>query len=907
MLTPVQALFAGAGSLRADYEGVDWAAGPLGPVEQWSQSLRTTVSICLASEFPILLWWGPDLVMIYNEAYRPMVLDKHPHALGRPGRDVFPEIWAMLEPMLRAVRSGRETTYSENQLMLLERRGFAEECYFTFSVSGVVDDDGSEGGIFTAALETTAQVIERRRLDLLRRLGALSEALDLQEVSSRALAALRDESADLPAVDLLLPAADGGLVAVEPAGELAAGLIPRQGAIEAPGSVRGAVPAEDRVVRLDVPIRGGDGRPAVLVVRLSDRLAADEEYLSFLGSVASGVGGALSASHQYQIERGRADTQSQLAERLEGLVSVAQLLGGAQTESAVLHVVTGRGATVLGAVGGVLGLRAGDGADAAGGLDGTDAAGGLDGTDAAGGVDGTVGAGVDGTVGAGVDGAVDGTVRLLSSDFLSDDLRAEIAVLPVAFPLPVVHTARTGEPLFLTDRAGTLELFPDAADLYARTSAQASATVPLRSGSVLMGSLSVAWDHPRDFTAADRDLLAALAALCAQALDRVRARAAERESVAAVQRMSETLQRSLLTEPPQADDLQIAVRYSPASEQAQVGGDWYDAFTTPDGCTSLVIGDVTGHDRDAAAAMGQVRNLLRATAYAAPASPAGVLAALEQAMSGLAVDTLATAVLAQLERTRTARGEEQRVLRWSNAGHLPPLLRRPDGTVTVLDSGDPDLLLGLDPATARTDGRAVLEEGATLLLYTDGLVEQRGEALDAGVERLRAALRDLGGLPLEELCDRLLDQLREHGPAGRGGAADDVALLAVRAHPRARAVARTSLPSSPASVSPARRFAVQACRDAGLEDLTDTVALLVSEVATNAVRHGEGDVRITVLAAAASVRIEVADDAAGAPVPRTAREEDEGGRGLALVDALSTAWGAEPAGRGKVVWFEVGA
>nr|WP_281373031.1 SpoIIE family protein phosphatase [Kineococcus aurantiacus] len=240
--------------------------------------------------------------------------------------------------------------------------------------------------------------------------------------------------------------------------------------------------------------------------------------------------------------------------------------------------------------------------------------------------------------------------------------------------------------------------------------------------------------------------------------------------------LAEELQLSLLTELPQPDHLHLVTRYVAAADGAQVGGDWYDGFLTGDGRTCLVIGDVTGHDRGAAAAMAQVRNVLRGIAHALDGPPSRVLRALDRAVHDLAVGTLGTAVLAQLEQTPADRAAGRRVLRWSNAGHLPPLLLRADGTAELLDR-PADLLLGLAPGTGRSDHSAVLHDGDTVVLYTDGLVERRGEDLDEGLERLRRTVADLAGRDPDELCDELLERLSD-------GREDDVALLVLRLHPQ---------------------------------------------------------------------------------------------------------------------------
>ena len=259
--------------------------------------------------------------------------------------------------------------------------------------------------------------------------------------------------------------------------------------------------------------------------------------------------------------------------------------------------------------------------------------------------------------------------------------------------------------------------------------------------------------------------------------------AAELERVsrvaAAARELSDRLQQALLTPPPEPDHLHVAVRYQPAGHEAQVGGDWYDAFLQPDGATMLVIGDVVGHGSDAAAAMGQLRGLVRALAYDNDESPAATLVRTERAAQGLAVSSLATAILARVERHPDVPVTGRRVLRWSNAGHIPPIVLAADGSTTLLETR-PDLMLGVDPGARRTDHTAELADDSTLLLVTDGLVERRGSDLDEGLDRLRDALRDLAERPLEELLDTVLARL-----VPRAGE-DDVAIVAVRAYPEDR-------------------------------------------------------------------------------------------------------------------------
>ncbi len=247
-------------------------------------------------------------------------------------------------------------------------------------------------------------------------------------------------------------------------------------------------------------------------------------------------------------------------------------------------------------------------------------------------------------------------------------------------------------------------------------------------------------------------------------IGRIAVRQAER-------RVSEVLQRSLLVEPARRPGMEIAVRYRPAAEEAQIGGDRFDAFALPDGSLAVVVGDVTGHDADAAAAMAQVRNLLRGVAYTLEGAPADVLAGLDRSMEGLEIDVFASAVLAVVA---PAERRDGRAVRRSNAGHLPPVLVLPDGDARPQTSA-PDVLLGLGQA-ARTDHALTLPPGASLVVYTDGLIERRGVSLVDSIEWLAGTLRGHGGLTAEQLCDHIIDQLDD-------AVEDDVAMLVLRVAP----------------------------------------------------------------------------------------------------------------------------
>ncbi len=174
-------IFAGENEMARLMRSMNWAETRLGSEDHWSQSLRTAVSICLNSRFPILIWWGPDLIMLYNDAYRTILgSTKHPKAMGQRGRECWPEIWNIIGPMLEGVLTHGQATWSEDQLLLLDRNGYREECYFTFSYSPIHDESGI-GGVFTAVTETTGRVVSERRMRILAELSTHFSSVQTEE------------------------------------------------------------------------------------------------------------------------------------------------------------------------------------------------------------------------------------------------------------------------------------------------------------------------------------------------------------------------------------------------------------------------------------------------------------------------------------------------------------------------------------------------------------------------------------------------------------------------------------------------------------------------------------------------------------------------------------------------------
>ncbi len=354
---------------------------------------------------------------------------------------------------------------------------------------------------------------------------------------------------------------------------------------------------------------------------------------------------------------------------------------------------------------------------------------------------------------------------------------AELRLASIGPGAPVMRALASGQVLTVADVAESVgrTLPPgEVSDVFWRLAPRTAMALPLSARGRTLGALSVyrGTDQPMADTediATARDL----ADRIALALDNSRLYEQQR-------RLAEGLQRSMLTDPPEPDHAEIVVRYQPAMEVAEVGGDWYDAFLQPSGATMVVIGDVVGHDTAAAAAMGQLRGMLRGIAYREGPGPAAVLNELDAAVQGLGMGTMATAAIARFEQTAEEHAAGLTRLRWCNAGHPPPLLLHANGRVEQLAHERPQLMLGVDPTVQRIDAVVTVQRGATLLLYTDGLVEGRDLPLDEGIARLRAAVGQLAGEPLSVLCDEVIERLRPEGLQ------DDIALVAVRLHPEDR-------------------------------------------------------------------------------------------------------------------------
>jgi serine phosphatase RsbU (regulator of sigma subunit)/anti-sigma regulatory factor (Ser/Thr protein kinase) len=354
-----------------------------------------------------------------------------------------------------------------------------------------------------------------------------------------------------------------------------------------------------------------------------------------------------------------------------------------------------------------------------------------------------------------------------------------------------------------------------------------------------------------------------------------------------------TLQRSMLPTGLSApSSVEVKHRYLPGSKLIEVGGDWYESIALPGGRVALVVGDVAGHGVRAAVTMGRLRTAIHTLAML-ELPPSETLQQLNELMAELGVREphFATCVYAVFDAVSGT-------CEVASAGHLPPLLVRPDGTNELLDVlPAPPLGVGTGLIQSRV---LQIEDGSLLVLYTDGLVEKRDRDIDEGLGRLREIFGPGSAQrPLEDLCRATLAGV--YGDQQR----DDIALLIARlCRIPADHVVSWTLPSELTSASRARSLIRRPLRRWGLADLIPTAELLVSELVTNAVRYAQGKIGLRLVLEGGLV-CEVLDDSAALPRLRHPDDEDERGRGLQVVSQLSQRWGARRTVSGKVVWCEL--
>ncbi|MGW7584774.1 SpoIIE family protein phosphatase [Kitasatospora sp. NPDC054768] len=401
-------------------------------------------------------------------------------------------------------------------------------------------------------------------------------------------------------------------------------------------------------------------------------------------------------------------------------------------------------------------------------------------------------------------------------------------------------------------------------------------------GMVLGGSEFIRMRNPEPFTAADVALAEELVARTALALDNARLYRRERETAL-------TLQRSLLPqEVHRTLGLEIAYRYLPSSVVSEVGGDWFDVVPLSCGRVALVVGDVMGHGIRAAATMGQLRTVAR-TLATLDMPPEQVLTRLDETATGIGEGQFATCVCAVYDPL-------ERTVQIASAGHLPPVRVGPDGTAARVDV-PPGVPLGVG-GVAFESIEFDIPEGGMVALYTDGLVERRGQDLDAGIDLLAHTLSG-PGRTLEENCDAVLAALVTDGTE------DDIAMIMARVLPLpADRIATLPLSGGGRVPGKARRFTRATLEAWGLSAVTDYAELLVSELVTNALLHADAPRRLRLFRDRV-LTVEVSDAGGQTPQLRPFAEQDEGGRGMFLVSELAQRWGSRLTRDGKVVWAEL--
>ncbi|MDJ0382792.1 SpoIIE family protein phosphatase [Streptomyces sp. G-G2] len=458
---------------------------------------------------------------------------------------------------------------------------------------------------------------------------------------------------------------------------------------------------------------------------------------------------------------------------------------------------------------------------------------------------------------------------------------------------PMSEVVRSLQPRFIDSAYEFAASYPGLWSKVSSMRISAAAYLPLIAQGRPIGAIGLLYEDKDGFTQDERNLLVALGSSIAQSLQRAMLLEQEHD-------LAEGLQQAMLPRRiPAVPGAQIAVRYRSARMGRDIGGDWYDVIPLPGGRVGAVIGDVQGHDTHAAAVMGQLRIVLRA--YAAEGhSPATVMARASVFLHELDTDRFATCTYVEAD---LATG----VLQLVRAGHLDPLLRSRDGDCRRLpvEGGMP---LGLSAEFGRLEYPVTtveLDPGETLLLCTDGLVEQPGADLDDGIQQLTAMVRG-GPQDLQLLADRLVEVADE-----RGGD-DDIALLLLRrqAEDAPRAGGRLQqhvAPGDPEALVSARHMIGAAVHAWGARGRADEIELVADELIVNALMHTDGPAIVTLRVLTGPerrIRVEVEDRSSALPRRRDAGDTGVSGRGLMLVDRLADGWGVESRGSGKCVWCE---
>ncbi|MEU9376304.1 SpoIIE family protein phosphatase [Streptomyces sp. NPDC048255] len=491
-------------------------------------------------------------------------------------------------------------------------------------------------------------------------------------------------------------------------------------------------------------------------------------------------------------------------------------------------------------------------------------------------------------------GVVDGgRIHLVAEGQLGSYV-PEIEYTRMDAQLPMSEAVRTMRPVFLASREEFQHGYPQLWPYIEPLSVRSGVYLPLIAQGRPIGALGLLYKRDGDFTAEERNVLMALGSGIAQSLQRAMLFEQEHD-------LAEGLQRAMLPRRiPEVAGARIAVRYRAARMGRDIGGDWYDVVPLGEGRVGVMIGDVEGHDTDAAAVMGQLRIVLRA--YVAEGhTPGTAMARASAFLRELDTERFATCTYAEVDLTTG-------MLRMVRAGHLDPVVRRGDGTCHRIQVAG-GLPLGLPPREQPGTGSGYpvtsieLHPGDTLLLCTDGLIERPGDDSDTGMREFMEAVRD-GPVDVEELADVLCDLV------GDSGGGDDMALLLLRRRgtPTARGggpLHHRLDPGDPEAPAMARHLIRAAVAAWGAGDRADEIELAADELMTNALVHTDGGGEVSMrFTGEGRIRIEVEDSSSALPQRREAGDWAVSGRGLLLVEELADDWGVEPRGGGKRVWCE---
>lgn len=496
-------------------------------------------------------------------------------------------------------------------------------------------------------------------------------------------------------------------------------------------------------------------------------------------------------------------------------------------------------------------------------------------------------------------GLVDDSLGLLvvePNPFFTAEDHESFAERHLDDPLPGTDAVRSGEPVLLSDANEVANRYPGRiAQTMAAHGLRSSAHLPLLAADGrAIGCVGFAWPHRQEFRPVKLARLRTIAELCAQTLERARLAEAEHRLVGSIHRR-------IVGRTTAVAGTKLATRYLPAAQEIGMGGDWYDTVALDAHRIAVIVGDVAGHGIGAVADMVELRSLIRATLLQ-DVAPADALHRVSVAWRD-ETDSLATACVSLVD-TRTG------TLEHLSAGHIPGFVRRPDGSVSLLDRGRIPLL-GV-PGRPVEPHRVEFPPGSTLFVCTDGLIERRDRSIDESIDAMSVVIAGLDtAAGVEAMADAVIEGCRP-GPAHE----DDIALVVVEATNAVASIAAEpsgpaqeagellldhTFESGPAAVPEARSMVAELLGSAATMDMS----LAISELVTNAVLHGRGDVRLQIRSGPGVVRAAVHDQDRSPPVVVHGAPDAVGGRGLRIIEAIAERWGVTEVSDGKWVWVEL--